>query len=124
MAKDEKKVLAIGKQDKENAEGGYYPFLIALTAAARGYDATVYMMWGAVEFVKKGVADNITAPNSAGLSETIKDAMDAGVKVFVCSRSCTERGIDSEDQLIDGVKMGGMFELIDIVDESDIVLEF
>jgi sulfur relay (sulfurtransferase) complex TusBCD TusD component (DsrE family) len=50
--------------------------------------------------------------------------MDAGIKVFVCSRSCTERGINSVDQLIDGVKMGGMFELIDIVDEADVVLEF
>ncbi len=119
-----KKVLVIGKHGKDHMEGAYSPFIFSLISRARDYDTKVFLIWDAVELAVKEVAQSIQAPDSPTLYEMMKDAIDSGTEVYVCDRSAAMRGITTPEGLVEGAQLRDAFEMIDLADEADVVINF
>lgn len=119
-----KKALVIGKHGTHHIEGAYAPFMVALASCSREYDTTVFLIWDAVELAQQEVAKSIQAPNSPSLYDMIRDAIDMGARVYICDRSAAMRNITTPEGLVEGVQFRDAFELIDLVDEADVVLDF
>jgi hypothetical protein len=90
---DKKKILYVQTSGVDDPERSYAPFILATTAAMMGIDATVYFLIKGVMLVKKGEAEKIKIGNFPPLSEVMKQALKAGVKLAVCEQSCGLLGI-------------------------------
>ena len=92
---------------------------LSKAARRRGHDVSIYLMMD-------GVYNPLTSQsgepfNIRSVSERLAELIEEGVKISTC-RVCMEiRGIQ-EDAMPDGVDVGGIFDLSEMVAESDIVV--
>lgn len=92
---------------------------LSKAARRRGHDVSIYLMMD-------GVYNPLTSQsgepfNMRSVSERLAELIEEGVKISTC-RVCMEiRGIQ-EDTMPDGVDVGGIFDLSEMVAESDVVV--
>jgi len=88
------------------------------------YDVTMFFTIDGTLLLKKGLAKSIY-PKEGGKSveEFLIEAVEAGVKLTVCSASMELHDLVTED-LIEGVKMVGGASLWQIAEVSKTVLSF
>ncbi len=84
---------------------------LAKAALARGHEVTVFLNGVSVKLVISGGRSN-------GFSDLVAD----GVRLLVCRTSVATSGIESHDQLMGGVEMSSLSELVDLMEESGRVL--
>jgi uncharacterized protein len=103
------------------------PIYLATTAAAMDVEVGIYFTVNGPTLLKKGVAESLIVPKHDGqgapLRRFIDQALDMGVKFYVCQPSLDLHGLTQED-LIDGVEMIGGAAFNDMALEADQVICF
>lgn len=103
------------------------PIYLATTAAAMDIDVGIYFTVNGPQLLRKGAAEALIVPKYDGtgapLKRFIDQALDLGVKFYVCQPSLDLHGLTRED-LIDGVEMIGGAAFNDMALESDQVICF
>lgn len=103
------------------------PIYLATTAAAMDIEVGIYFTVNGPTLLKKGTAEALIVPkydgNGAPLKRFIDQAIDMGVKFYVCQPSLDLHGLTVDD-LIDGVKMIGGAAFNDMALEADRVICF
>jgi predicted peroxiredoxin len=87
-------------------------------------EVTMFFTMSGLNIVRKGGAERIQlegAPKS--LLEFIKIAQEGGAKMIACSAAFPIAKVTEED-IIDGVEMGGVASFLFAAEEADIVLTF
>jgi len=104
----------------------YSALRFLLVALHEGHKANLFLMEDAVFAAKKGQAPPEMPVGNAGMpncEEHLKAAIIEGLQVAACRACCSERGL-REDEVIDGVQVGSMLDLVNWVVESDKALFF
>ncbi len=102
------------------------PFFLATAAAAMGIEAAIYFTMNGATLLKKGVAQELMIKRGEGgenLRFFMDQALDLGVKFYVCHPSLDLHDLTMED-LIDGVEMIGGAAFNDMALEADAVISF
>lgn len=119
MAK--KMVVFCGSDSPEKA---FPPFMLGLGALASEMDVMFFFTLSGLNIVKKGYAERIVLPNPPKpLPELIESALELGARMVACSAAFPITGVTEED-LIEGVTIGGVATFVSEADEADIVLTF
>jgi len=84
---------------------------LAKAALARGHDVTVFLNGVSVRLVESGRQ-----------TREFSDLVDDGVHLLVCRTSAATSGIESPGQLMGGVEMSSLSELVDLMEENGRVL--
>jgi len=100
-------------------EKPYTALRFALTGLIDGHDVTVILFQDALLCAKKGQAPS-EYPN---ILEYLENAISEGVKVIACGVCAKARGI-TKDDLVDGVTIVGMHEIVEVVAKSDKEISF
>ncbi len=121
------KLLYVHTGGVKTPERSATPIYLATTAAAMDVEVGIYFTVNGPTLLKKGVAEELIVPKFDGqgapLRHFIDQALDMGVKFYVCQPSLDLHGLTHED-LIDGVKMIGGAAFNDMALESDQVICF
>ena len=120
---EKKKILYIQTSGVDTPERTYAPFILAMTAAMMGIDATIYFLVKGVTVVKKGEAEKIKLGSFPSLRDVIDQAVKAGVKLFVCEQSTQLLGLSRGD-FIPEARVVGAATLNDLALDADAVLSF
>ena len=121
------KLLYVHTGGVKTPERSATPIYLATTAAAMDIEVGIYFTVNGPTLLKKGVAEELIVPKFDGqgapLRHFIDQALDMGVKFYVCQPSLDLHGL-THDDLIDGVKMIGGAAFNDMALESDQVICF
>jgi predicted peroxiredoxin len=117
----DKVVIFCGSDHPEKA---FPPFMLGTGAAATDMEVMLFFTMSGLNIVKKGFAETITVPNAPKtLPEFIKVAREMGIRMVACSAAFPMFGIKNDD-VIDGVEIGGVATFITEAAEATIVLTF
>ncbi len=98
--------------------------MFATIAASMGWETYLYCAQDGVEAMVKGAAEkDVVAPGLPSLKQRLLEALEAGVKIQVCSTSVQNRKLKKED-LIPEVEIAGGAVLIEHATESAGTLSF
>lgn len=121
------KILYVHTGGVSTPERSATPIYLATTAAAMDVEVGIYFTVNGPTLLKKGVAEALIVPkydgNGAPLRRFIDQALDMGVKFYVCQPSLDLHGL-TQDDLIDGVAMIGGAAFNDMALEADRVICF
>lgn len=124
---DTKKILYVQTHGANDPGRSATPFYLAATAAAMDVEVGIYFTMYGPTLLKKGVPETLQIPRAAGggayLRHFINQALDLGVKLYVCQPSLDLNGMTAED-LIDGVQMIGGAAFNDMAIDADAVIAF
>ncbi len=127
MSDDNKKILYVQTHGADDPARAATPFYLASTAAAMDVEVGIYFTMKGPTLLKKGVPETLQIPRAAGggayLRHFINQALELGVKLYVCQPSLDLHGYVVED-LIDGVQMIGGAAFNDMALEADAVIAF
>lgn len=101
-AKPEHLVYMI-KTAAENPELALLPFMHAVGALAMEVQATVVLMSNGVWLAKKGFGEHVLFPDKPPLAQLVRDFLDLGGKLMVCTPCAKARNLEPED-LVDGTE--------------------
>jgi predicted peroxiredoxin len=105
-------------------EKAFPPFMLGLGALASDLELMMFFTMSGLNIVRKGGADKIKLANAAmTLPEFVDEAREMGATMVACSAAFPIAGIE-EDELIDGVTIGGVATFVSEAQEADIVLTF
>lgn len=118
-------VLYVMTHGTESPERCATPFFLAASAAAMDVEAGIYFTMNGPRLLTKGVPEQVgpKGENGEKLRFFIDQALDCGVKLYVCQPSLDLNDLTQED-LIDGVEMIGGAAFNDMAMESDAVVTF
>ena len=98
------------------------PFQVAAIGALMEWDVSMYFTIGGARLLKKGVAETVQREvGGKSVGEWLHDAVDLGVKMYVCTDSMELNDVTRED-LLDGVELAGIATMLAMADEARIVL--
>lgn len=101
------------------------PFFFATGAAKMGHEVSLFFTMQATQLLKKGVADQICAKaGGRPIIEFIHNALDAGVKFYICSASLELNNIAQADLIDEADNLVSSIFLTKQGLESDLVLSF
>jgi len=116
-----KMMIFCGSDDPEHA---FPPFMLGSGALASDMEVSMFFTMSGLNIFRKGGAEKITldgAPKT--LPEFIATVQEMGAKMIACSAAFPIAQITEED-IIDGVEMGGVATFVIGAEEADIVLTF
>jgi hypothetical protein len=99
-------VFIINTTGTGNAEKAYSTFMMADVAQKMKLKPTIFLMLDGASLGLKGECDKVKHPAFPKLSEMVKNALNSGIKVYVCELSAEFRGINN-DNLEDGFEIAG-----------------
>lgn len=120
---ERKSILYIQTSGVDTPERTYAPFILATTAAMMDIDAAIYFLIKGVTVVKKGEGEKVKLGGFPSLGEVMKQAVQAGVKLFVCEQSTQLLGLSRGD-FIPEARIVGAATLNELVLKADAVLCF
>jgi predicted peroxiredoxin len=128
MSDDEiKKVLYVQTHGEDDPARAATPFYLASTAAAMDCQVGIYFTMKGPTLLRKGAPERIQIPRAAGggalLRHFIDQAVELGVKLYVCQPSLDLHGMTDAD-LIEGVQMIGGAAFNAMALEADSVITF
>ena len=122
MAK--KLLIILVNSNPDNPEALGAPFFQATVAAAMDYDVEILMTGRAGELAKKGVAETIKIQESSvhTVYDFIKDAVDAGVILKVCTPTIEIWG----DELIPEIRetVGGGYAITEAMNNNTVTFTY
>jgi predicted peroxiredoxin len=109
----------------ESPERCATPFFLAAAAAAMENEVGIYFTMNGPTLLRKGTAEKMGPKGDRGqpLSYFIDQALDVGVKLYVCQPSLDLHDLTMDD-IVDGVKMIGGAAFNNMATESDAVISF
>jgi len=117
-----KKVLIYATNGPDNPEKAVLPFITANAAFVHDAEVYVCLAGPGVWLAKKGVPEHVLCCKWR-LDELIKNLLESGGKILVCSPCIQEREIKEED-LIDCAEVTAAVTLLQLASECDVVLTF
>ena len=121
------KILYVHTGGVGTPERSATPIYLATTAAAMDVEVGIYFTVNGPTLLRKGAAEALIVPkydgHGAPLRRFIDQALDMGVKFYVCQPSLDLHGL-TQDDLIDGVAMIGGAAFNDMALEADQVICF
>ncbi len=96
----------------EAPERATVPFIAASVAALSGEQATVVCTQDAVRIGTPGYAERIEEEGLPPLVDLIRQLLDAGGELWLCSACTTKRGITGDD-VIDGAQIVGAARIVE-----------
>ena len=103
MAESEKLVFMV-THGVDHPEHATIPFVMAGAALASDVEVVLGFQADAVELMKAGVAETVSAPGFPPLEKLLHDVRDLGAALLVCSPCLKSRGITA-DQLVEGAEI-------------------
>jgi len=86
--------------------------MVAALSANMGIKTTLFCFQDGVEIMVKGALDNeVEEPGVPTVRQRLKEAIEAGVEILVCSQTLVVRNIKEED-LIEQAKVAGAATLV------------
>jgi uncharacterized protein len=104
-----------GAEDPERAT---VPFIAAATAAVSGHQAAVVCTVEAAYLGLPGVADDIEDDGLPPLGDLLRQLVDAGGEVWLCSACATKRGITGDQELVPGATIVGAARIVEALAEG------
>lgn len=98
-----------GEDDPERAT---VPFIAASVAAVSGMRAVVVCTIDAVWLGTPGVADRVESEGQPALGDLVRNLLDAGGEIWLCSACTTPRGITAGDT-IEGATIVGAARIVE-----------
>ncbi|HEX9696164.1 MAG TPA: DsrE family protein [Actinomycetota bacterium] len=125
MDDDTKRILYVMTHGVESPERCATPFFLAAAAAAMENEVGIYFTMNGPTLLRKGTAEKMGPKGDRGqpLSYFIDQALDIGVKLYVCQPSLDLHDLTMDD-IVDGVKMIGGAAFNNMATESDAVISF
>ena len=120
---EKKRILYVQTSGVDTPERTYAPLVLATTAASMGIEATVYFLGKGVTVVKAGEAERVQMGSFPRLSEVLRRAADAGVRLQACDQSTQMLGLSRGDY-IGQCDVVGAATLNDLMLEADAVISF
>jgi len=117
------KILYVQTSGTDTPERLYAPFVLGMTAAAMDIEASIFFMIKGITAVRKGEAEKIRLGSFPSLGEVMRQAVDAGVKIYICEQSSQLLGIPKGDFVPEGIIAGGA-TLNDLALDADAVVTF
>jgi len=121
-----KRILYVQTSGAESPEKSATVFFLASAAAAMDVDVGIYFTQFGPTLLRKGAGEQVRIKKGsvgATLQHFINQALDLGVKLYVCQPSLDLNDLKIED-LISGVEMIGGAAFNDMALESDRVICF
>ncbi|MBN2081547.1 DsrE/DsrF/DrsH-like family protein [bacterium] len=116
-----KMMIFCGSDDPEHA---FPPFMLGSGALASDMELTMFFTMSGLNIIRKGGAEKITLEGAPKpLPEFVKIVQEMGAKMIACSAAFPIAKI-SEEEIIDGVEMGGVATFVIGAQEADVVLTF
>jgi len=116
-----KMMIFCGSDDPEHA---FPPFMLASGALASEMEVTMFFTMSGLNIIRKGGAEKITLEGAPKpLPEFVKIVQELGATMIACSAAFPIAKI-SEEEIIDGVEMGGVATFVIGSQEADVVLTF
>ena len=103
MAEAEKMVYIVTHAG-EDPERATFPFMLATAAQAMEVEAVVALQGVSVFLAKKGYLENVAAAGLPPLKDLVKNFLEAGGKLLICTPCIRERNIQ-ESELIEGSEL-------------------
>ena len=114
-------VIFCGSDEPQRA---FPAFMIASGALATDMSVMMFFTMDGLNIIRKGGAEKIEMPDAPmTLPEFIETVRDAGAKLVACSAAFAVAGIREED-LIEGVKCGGVATFVIAAQDASTVLTF
>lgn len=88
------------------------PFIAAATAAVSGHAAKVVCTVEAVWIGTPGYAATINAEGLTPLADLVRQLLDNGGEIWLCSACTTKRNIDAND-ILEGARIVGAAEIVE-----------
>jgi len=96
--------------------------MMASLSANLGFKTTVFCVQDGVDIMKKGELDKEEEkPGLPTIKQRLREALDAGVEILVCSQTMVNKKIKEED-LLEHVKPAGAATLIFLAKEAKNVI--
>jgi len=119
MAK--KMLIFCGSDDPERA---FPPFMLGSGALANEMELTLFFTMSGLNIIRKGGAEKITLEGAPKpLPEFIETVKALGAKLIACSAAFPIAKV-TEQELIDGVEMGGVATFVIAAEEAEVVMTF
>ncbi len=122
-----KKILYVQTHGVSDPGRAATPFFLASTAAAMDAEVGIYFTMYGPTLLKKGVPETLQIPRAAGggayLRHFINQALELGVKLYVCQPSLDLNGM-TQEEVIDDVTMIGGAAFNHMAMEADAVVAF
>jgi predicted peroxiredoxin len=124
---DVKKILYVQTHGENDPERTATPFFLATAGAAMDNEVAIYFTMNGPQCVAKGNGEKIFIPRKGGNGKELKyfidQAVEMGVRLFVCQPSLDLHGYTMED-MIEGVEMIGGAAFNDMAVRADAVIAF
>jgi predicted peroxiredoxin len=121
---NKKLLIILVNSNPDNPEALGAPFFQAAVAAAMDYDVEILMTGRAGELAKHGVAESVKIHDASDhtVYDFIKDAVDAGVVIKVCSPTIELWG----DELIPEVRdtVGGGYAITEAMNDNTVTFTY
>jgi predicted peroxiredoxin len=101
---DHEKLLVMVTHGPDDPELATIPFAMAGAAVASDVEVVMGFQGDGCLLVEKGVAETVSAPEFAPLSQLLPTIQELGGKVLVCSPCLKKRGL-TQDDLVDGAEI-------------------
>ena len=124
---DIKKILYVQTHGEKDPERTATPFFLATAGAAMDNEVCIYFTMNGPQCLAKGNAERIVIPRKGGNGKELKyfidQAVEMGVRLFVCQPSLDLHGYTMDD-MIEGVEMIGGAAFNDLAVRADAVIAF
>jgi uncharacterized protein len=94
------------------------PLIAAATAAASGQRAVVVCTVEAVTLGLPGVADAIEEDGLPAVGDLLRQLVDAGGELWLCSACATKRGITGDQELVAGATIVGAARIVEALTQG------
>lgn len=120
-------ILYVQTHGVDMPERSATPFYLAAAAAAMDVDVGIYFTMNGPTLLQRGIPEQLVVPKKGGggapLRYFIDQALELGVRLYVCQPSLDLHGLKLED-LIEGVEMIGGAAFNAMALEADAVIAF
>jgi predicted peroxiredoxin len=110
-------VISCGTDNPNRAARGFH---LATIAHKAGKNTKVFLLDEGVYLAKKGLADNVRAATGDSADDLILYLQEYDVPIIACTPCAAARKI-TEDDLIEGARMGTAKELIELSCDSAVI---
>ncbi len=122
-----RRILYVQTHGVDTPERSATPFYLAAAAAAMDVEVGIYFTMNGPTLLRRGVPEELIVPRKGGggapLRHFIDQALELGVRLYVCQPSLDLHGLRLED-LIEGVEMIGGAAFNAMAMEADAVIAF
>jgi uncharacterized protein involved in oxidation of intracellular sulfur len=114
------KLLVVASHGPEDPNRATLAFLTAKAAKENGDEVTIFLLNDGVDLAREGMAKHIQGVGLAPLEEIFEICQILEIPMLVCKPCAEARGL-TEDDLAEGAKLSGVYDLAKLSVESSVI---